>query len=315
MSAANPLLSQDFLIPFQDIHPEHVAPGIRDVMAQTQDAIDGLIALDGSRTFDNTIIALDDALEPLVRAVTISYHLMSVNSNDDLREAFNSVLPEFSAFFAQLPLNDKLWQAVSRYADSEPAQALTGIYKRHLDKTLDGFRRAGAALPEAEKARAREINIELSKLQNKFSENLLDATNAFELVITDTADLDGLPERVVTQARENAKHKELEGYRFTLQVPSYQPFMTHADNRELRKHIYEAYTNRACEGKLDNRTLIEDILSLRRELAELLGYQDFADYRLETNMAKTGVGALTFVRDLTNKTRPYWQTEAEQLAD
>jgi oligopeptidase A len=314
MSAANPLLSQAFLIPFQDIQPDHVAPGIRNAMAQTQEAIDAIIAFDGTRTFENTIIALDDALEPLGRAVTISYHLMSVNSSDNLRDAFNSVLPEFSAFFAQLPLNDELWQAVSSYAEGDSAKALTGIYKRHLDKTLDGFRRAGAALPETEKARAREISIELSKLQNKFSENLLDATNAFELVITDTADLAGLPERVVTQAYENAQQKELEGYRFTLQVPSYQPFMTHADNRNLRQHMYHAYTNRACDGELDNRPLIEQILTLRREFAGLLGYQDFADYRLETNMAKDGPSALTFVRDLTDKTRPYWLAEVDHLA-
>jgi oligopeptidase A len=310
---ANPLLSQDFHIPFDAIAAEHVEPGIKDAIDSARDAVDTVINLDAPRTFENTIVALDDALEGLSRAVGIAYHLMSVENHPELRQAFNAVLPEFSAFYAELPLNDDLWQAVKQYADSPEAATLTGVRKRHLEKTIDSFRRAGAALPAAEKARVREISMALSQLQNTFSENVLDATNAFELVLTDDADVAGLPERAANQARENAAQKGLEGYRFTLQIPSYLPFMTHADKRELRQQMYQAYVNRACDGDTDNRPLIEEILALRREMADLLGYRDFADYRLETNMAKNGDAALAFVRDLTEKTMPYWQQELDTL--
>jgi len=309
----NPLLSQDFYIPFDTIRAEHVEPGIKDAIDQAHTAVDAVIALETTRTFDNTILALDDALEGLTRAVGIAYHLMSVENHPELRQAFNAVLPEFSAFFAELPLNDDLWQAVKQYADSSEAANLQGVYKRHLDKTLDSFRRAGAGLPEAQKARVRDINMRLSQLQNTFSEHVLDATNAFELILDDEAGIAGLPERAANQARENAAQKGIEGYRFTLQIPSYLPFMTHADRRDLRQQLYDAYVNRACAGETDNRPLIEEILALRQELAQLLDYRDFADYRLETNMAKNGDAALTFVRDLTEKTTPYWQQEMDAL--
>ena len=309
----NPLLSQEFLIPFDDIRAEHVEPGVREALTNAQTELDAIIKETGARTYDNTLGALSRLEERLDRAVGLGYHLMSVMNSPELREAFNAVLPEFSAFYAKLPLNDGLWRAVKEFSETDEAHALAGVKKRHLEKTMRAFVRAGADLPPDQKAKAEALSVELSELQNEFSNHVLDATNAFELVITDEAELAGLPESAKAGARENAKSKDKEGYRFTLQGPSYVPFMRYADARDLREKMYKAYVNRATGGEFDNEPLIVRILDLRRELADLLGYQDFADYRLEENMVKTGAAALAFVQGLAERTEPYWQDEIEAL--
>ena len=309
----NPLLSQEFLIPFDDIRPEHVEPGVREALTNAQRELDAIIKETGARTYDNTLGALGRLEERLDRAVGLGYHLMSVMNSPELREAFNAVLPEFSAFYAKLPLNDGLWRAVKEFSETDEAGALTGVKKRHLEKTMRAFVRAGADLPPDQKAKAEALSVELSTLQNEFSNHVLDATNAFELLITDEADLSGLPESAKAGARESAKAKDKEGYRFTLQAPSYVPFMQYADARGLREKMYKAYVSRASGGEFDNQPLIVRILALRRELADLLGYQDFADYRLEENMVKTGAAALAFVQGLAERTEPYWQEEVTAL--
>ena len=309
----NPLLSQEFLIPFDDIRPEHVEPGVREALTNAQTELDAIIKETGARTYDNTLGALSRLEERLDRAVGLGYHLMSVMNSPELREAFNAVLPEFSAFYAKLPLNDGLWRAVEEFSETDEAHALAGVKKRHLEKTMRAFVRAGADLPPDQKAKAEALSVELSELQNEFSNHVLDATNAFELLITDEAELSGLPESAKAGARENAKSKDKEGYRFTLQAPSYVPFMKYADARDLREKMYKAYVSRASGGEFDNEPLIVRILDLRRELADLLGYQDFADYRLEENMVKTGAAALAFVQGLAERTEPYWQDEVGAL--
>ncbi len=309
----NPLLSQEFLIPFDDIRAEHVEPGVREALTNAQTELDAIIKETGARTYDNTLGALSRLEERLDRAVGLGYHLMSVMNSPELREAFNAVLPEFSAFYAKLPLNDGLWRAVKEFSETDEAHALAGVKKRHLEKTMRAFVRAGADLPPDQKAKAEALSVELSELQNEFSNHVLDATNAFELLITHEAELSGLPESAKAGARENAKSKDKEGYRFTLQAPSYVPFMKYADARDLREKMYKAYVSRASGGEFDNQPLIVRILDLRRELADLLGYQDFADYRLEENMVKTGAAALAFVQGLAERTEPYWQEEIEAL--
>ena len=311
----NPLLSRDFRIPFHKIKPEHIEPGIREALTQAQKDLDALTAFPGVRTYENTIQALDTLEERLDRAVGLAYHLTSVVSSPELRTAYNAVLPEFSAFYAKLPLNDALWRAVKEYSESSEARTLTGIRKRHLDKLVQSFVRAGADLPTDEKSRAEAIKIELSQLHTTFAENVLDATNAFELVVTDEAELSGLPDSALKQARASAEAKGTEGYRFTLQAPSLVPFLQYADNRELREKLQRAYVSRASGGEIDNRPLLERILKLRRELAQLMGYKDFADYRLEVNMVGTGDAAVHFERELFEKTEPFWREEVAELTD
>jgi oligopeptidase A len=311
----NPLFSRDFLIPFDEIRVEHVVPGIREAQRRAEVELNALVALEVERTYQNTIQALDDLQERFGRVVEPASHLISVMSAPDLREAYNTVLPEFSAFFAKLPLNDGLWKAIKRFSATEEAARLTGVRRRHLEKLMRSFIRAGADLPPEEKRRVEEIQVELSRLHNEFADVTLDATNAFELVITDPADLAGLPESAVLQAKANAEARGGAGWRFTLQQPSYGPFMQYSEKRELRRRMHEAYFNRASGGEHDNRPRIPRILELRRELATLLGYRDFADYRLEENMVGSGDRALAFERDLTERTRPFWAGEVESLIE
>lgn len=309
----NPLLSREFRIPFDEIRAEQIEPGIRGALAEAEARLEALVSHEGARSYQNTVEALDDLKERLGRVVGIAYHLTSVNDTPALRQSFNAVLPEFSTFFAKLPLHDGLWLELKRYAQSDEAKGLRGVYRRHLDKTVREFVRAGADLPPEKKARAQEIRVELSKRQTTFSENVLDSTNAFELVLTDESELAGLPPSVRRQARASAAEKGLEGYRFTLQAPSYMPFMQHAERRERREQLYQARANRACVEPLDNRPLVRKILALRQELAELLGYKDYADYVLEERMVKSGEAAWRFAEDLTARTRPYWDEELAEL--
>jgi oligopeptidase A len=309
----NPLLARDFLIPFDLIQTEHVDTGIREALKRAEAELNELTNFIGQRTYANTFGALETLTEKLSRAVTISGHLMAVKNSPELRTAYTSVLPEFSSFFAKLSLNEKLWQAIKTFAETPEAKSLTGVHKRHVEKTMKEFIRAGADLPPDKKTRVEAVNVELSGLQNKFSNNVLDATNAFELILTDEKDVSGLPESLRQQAKANAASKGKEGYRFTLQIPFYQPFMQYADNRELRQTMYEAFMNRAASGEFDNRENMAKILKLRQELASLLGYKDFADYRLELYMMRSGEAALKFEHDLEQTTLPYWHEEIEEL--
>jgi oligopeptidase A len=310
---SNPLRSRSFLIPFEQIKSEHIDAGIREALQTAEAELAELTAFTGQRTYANTVQELDDLTEKLSRTVKLASHLMSVKNSPELRIAYNTVLPEFSAFFAKLPLNEKLWQAFKTFAETPEAKALSGVRQRHLEKSLKEFVRAGAELPVDKKARAQAINVELSELQNKFSNNVLDATNAFELILMDEKELAGLPDSLRQQAQANAEAKGKEGYRFTLQAPSYGPFMQYADNRTLREHMYTAFMNRATSGEVDNRDIMAKILKLRQELAHLLGYKDFADFRLELYMLNSGDVAMNFERDMEEATLPYWHKEMSTL--
>jgi oligopeptidase A len=312
----NPLLRIEFEIPFDQIRAEHVEPAVADLLRDAQSQLDGLTSDAGPRTFSNTMEPLDALTERLDYAVGIARHLEAVATTPTLRAAYNAVQPLVSAFYSSLPLNESLWQAVQLYSKTEEAQSLSGARKRFLEKTIDNFRRHGAELDAAGKARIAAIDVELSKLTIRFSENVLDSTNEFELVIGAEPKLAGLPESAVAMARESARSKGLAApaWRFTLQAPSYVALMTYLDDREIRKSVYEAYVNRAMERERDNRPVIQRILELRREKANLLGYRDFADLVLEDRMAHTGARARAFLADLKTKTDAHFEKENLELA-
>jgi len=310
---ANPLLRRALPIPFGEIAAEHVAPAIRQALADAERELDALTALEGERTYENTLAELETIGERLGRVIRPVSHLTSVMNSPELRAAYESVLPEFSAFYARLPLNPRLWSAIEAYAASADAAALTGVRKRHLEKTVRSFRRAGADLPPERKARVEEIKIELSRILTDFSNHVLDSTNAWEMVLTDESDLAGLPESARTQARAAAQAKGVEGWRFTLHQPSWQPFMQYAERRDLRQALYHAYMNRASAPPHDNRPIIRRVLELRRELAGILGFRDWADYALDDSMARSGDRAVRFEEDLAARTRPFWEREKAQL--
>ena len=310
---ANPLTEIRFQIPFDRIEPAHVEPAVDALLENAQQMLDALADAEGPRTFDNTLLELERVTERLSFAMGVVSHLESVRTTPELREAYNAVRPKVSAFYSSIALNEKVWGQLKRFSGSDEAQALAGVRKRFLDKTMDDFRRSGAELEPAGKVRLKEINVELAKLTTKFSENVLDATNDFELTIDDEARLAGLPESAREQARESAKSKDLEGWRFTLKAPSYTAVMTYLDDRNVREKVWKAYSTRAASGQYDNRELIAKILELRGEKARLLGYDNFADLVLEDRMAKTGRKAQAFLEDLRERTAEAFGAENETL--
>jgi oligopeptidase A len=310
----NPLLAIRFRIPFDQIHAGHVEPAIQQLLVDAQARLDASAAHRGQRTFENTLLALDDATEHLEYAMGVVRHLEAVSTYPELRAAYNAVQPEVSAFYSRIPLNEGLWEAVKSFATMDEGLSLEGTKRRFLKKTMDSFRRHGADLPPEGKRRLSELDVELAKLTTRFSENVLDATNAFELVIEDEAKLAGLPPSAIEAARQSAEAKALKGWRFTLQAPSYLAVMTHLDDAEIRERVYRAYATRAATGQYDNGEIIRDILRLRREKSDLLGYRNFADLVLEERMAHDGSRALEFLRDLEARTRPRFEQENSELA-
>ncbi|MEZ5364649.1 MAG: M3 family metallopeptidase [Bryobacterales bacterium] len=310
---SNPLTEIRFRIPFDAIQAEHVEPAVDELLAEAQQRLETLASSDAVRTFDNTLLELERVTEKLSFAMGVVGHLESVRTTPELRAAYNAVQPRVSAFYTGIALNEGLWNQLKRYASTDEAAALSPIRKRFLDKTMDDFRRSGADLDPAGKKRLEEINIELTKLTTKFSENVLDSTNSFELILDDEARLSGLPPSAREQARESAKAKGKEGWRFTLQGPSYIALMTYLDDANIREEVWKAHSTRATSEKYDNRPLIARILELRREKANLLGYDNFADLVLEDRMAKSGRRAQEFLNDLHERTQKAFHDENERL--
>ena len=309
----NPLLNIEFHIPFDRVRAAHVEPGIRELQRQAQGHIDAIVRDDAPRSFENTMLALEKATENLDFGLGVVRHLESVATTPELRAAWNVVEPEVSAFYSRIPLNEGLWKQMQAYAAVAEARSLTGTRLRFLTKTLDSFRRHGAELDPPGKRRMAEIDVELAKVTTKFSENVLDSTNAFELLITDDAKLAGLPPSAVEAAKNSAEAKQAAGWRFTLQAPSYIPVMTYLDDRGIREQMYRAYSARATEPERDNRPLLARILELRREKARLLGFPDFADFVLHDRMAHKGERALKFLEELKAKTDPFFAKENAAL--
>lgn len=311
----NPLLSIPFTIPFDSIKAEHVEPAIRQLIAESRQRIEAIATLEGPRTFENTLLALDRATEPLDVAYNIVKHLELVATYPELREAHNNVQGEASEFYSSIRLHAGLWNAVKAFAATSEAAGLTGVQARYLKKTIDAFRLSGADLDDAGKKRLAEIDVELTKLTTKFSENVLDSTNAFELIVTDEKQLAGLPPSAVAAARQSAEKKGVDGWRFTLQQPSYVAVLTYMDDRSVREKLYRAYATRAASGDWNNSPAILQIVELRAEKAKLLGFHNFADLVLVDRMAKTGESALQFLEDLREKTQTHFATENQRLQD
>ncbi len=311
----NPLLLERFPIDFDAIKAEHVEPAIHELLDRMKQRLHALGNPGVPRTYRDILLALDEMTEPLDFAMALVRHLESVVTTPELRAAHNAVEGPVSIFYTSIPLDANLWSAVKAVSQSSEAQTLAPVHRRFLKKTITGFRRAGADLDRAGKQQLEKLDVELTKATTKFSENVLDATNAFELLIMDEHKLSGLPESARMGARESARSKGREGWRLTLQAPSYLAAMTYLDDRPLRQQLWEASNSRATSGQYDNRQLLSEILRLRREKAKLLGYRDFADLVLEERMAHTGDRAEAFVEDLRRKTRPFFERENQSLRE
>jgi oligopeptidase A len=309
---SNPLLNLGFRIPFDQIKAEHVEPAIDQLIADARARLDA-ISSSKPRTYENTMKALDECTEPLDHAMHVVGHLEAVATYRELREAYNNVQPRAAEFYSSVPLNEDLWKAIKEFAETDEAKSLTGTRRRFLEKTMADFRRQGADLDTAGKHRMQEIDVELAQLTTKFSQNVLDATNAYEVVIHEESNLAGLPPSAIEAARQSAQSKGMDGWRFTLQAPSYVAVMTYLDNASIRESVYRAYNKRAASGDLDNRENIIRVLELRRDKAQLLGYADFADFILEDRMAHTGEHAQDFLEDLRQRTEPAFHRENRRL--
>ena len=312
---SNPLTEIQFDIPFDKIRADHVEPAIDQLLAEARSSLKALVGSKEVPTYADTLGALEDLGEKLSHAIGVVGHLESVATHSELRAAYNAVQPKVSEFFSGIPLNEGVWKRIRAFSDTAEAAALSPARKRFLKKTLDDFRRSGAELEPSQKQRLLEINVELTKLTTKFSENVLDATNAFQLIIEDQDGLSGLPASAVVAAREDAERKGESGWRFTLQAPSMMAVMTYLDDRLVREKMYHAFALRASGGAFDNTEHIARILALRREKAELLEYSDFADLVLEDRMAKSGQKAWRFVDDLRSRTQGAFDKENRELEE
>jgi len=309
----NPLLSLGYEIPFDRIRGEHVELAVRALLEQSRARLADLATDRPERTYDNTLRALEEVRSRLDRAMNVISHLESTSTTPELRAAFNAVQPEVSDFASSIYLSEGVWKALKTFANTQEAKSLTGARKRFFQKTMDEFRRSGAELDPAGKERLRAIEVELAKLTLRFSQNVLDATNAFEIVVDDAARLSGLPESAISAARESATRKGQSGYRFTLQAPSYIPVMTYLDDASIRERMWRAFNTRATAPEVDNRPILRRVLELRREKATLLGYASFADLVLEDRMAKKGAEACSFVKTLRERTEPFFARENDDL--
>jgi oligopeptidase A len=309
----NPLIQLGFEIPFDEIEAQHVVPATDALLANAQAAIDAIAVDQGSRTYANTLGALEAATEMLERAMTVVGHLESVATSDALRDAYNATRPRVSAFWSGLAMNDALYQAIRAFATTEEASALPPTETRFLQKTLDDFRRHGAELGPGDKAKLQAIEVELTKLTTEFSQNVLDETNAFELILTDEDKIAGLPESAKEAAAENASAKGVEGWRFTLHAPSMIPVLTYLDDAGIREQVWRAYNTRAVSGARDNRRIIGKVLELRQAKAALLGYADFSDLVTEDRMAKLGTKAKAFIDDLRERSQEAFDRENQEL--
>ncbi|TLD71564.1 M3 family metallopeptidase [Phragmitibacter flavus] len=316
-----PFLAQSFHVRWSTLNPACIESDISASLLRAEQAIDALISQDRGRlTFERVMLAYEDALKELNEAWGLVTHLDAVCNSPEIREAHNKMLPLVSSFFAKIPLNEHLWDLLLTYSKTDQARDLTGVRRRCVDEALAYFRQHGAELPVAKKQRLEEIEAELSQATQKYSENVLDSTNAWELIIDDPAKLAGLPASAVDAARADAAAKglgteEQPVYRFTLKAPSLIPVMEHLEDAAIRKQVWEGSGTIGRGGNYDNTALIWQILKLRNEKAQLLGKKNFADYVLERRMAKSGQNALDFTHNLHAKVSEAFRREVIALQE
>jgi oligopeptidase A len=312
----NPLLDFTGLPRFDVIEPDHVAPAIHQLLGENRALLVRLEQPDTPATWDEFVQPMTDAGERLGRAWGIVGHIHSVNDVPAWREAYNGMLPEVSRFYAELGQNLALFEKYKALRQSPAFASLSPTRQRIIDNDIRDFRLAGAELPPEQKPRFQEIQEELSALAAKFSENILDATNAHAEWILDAKGIAGLPADAQAAARAAAEKDDKPGWKFTLHAPSYLPVMQYADDRDLRARLYRAYATRAAEfGKPEwnNGPLIDRILSLCDEEARMLGFNNYAEVSLTPKMADSPAQVAAFLREMAAKARPFAERDLAEL--
>ena len=313
----NPLLDFTGLPRFDAIRPAHVAPAMQHLVEAARATVASIVANPRPATWDIVAEPLADALDRIDRAWGAVHHLNAVVSNAEWRDAYHAALPAVTAFFTDLAQDLRLYARYRELAASSSFATLDAARRRVVTNELRDFRLGGAELPEPEKARLKAIHAELAVLAARFDDNLLDATNAWSLYVTDADELAGVPESVRAEARSAAEADGKPGWKLTLRMPCYLPVLSHADNRTLRAAMHRAFATRASDlganEAWDNGPVIRRVLVLRREAAQLLGYPNFAALSLVPKMAKSVDEVLAFLRDLARRAKPFAERDYADL--
>jgi oligopeptidase A len=312
----NPLLHFSGLPHFDRVKPEHVGPAVDQLLEEGRTLVERLVADDSAPVWASFAHPLEDFEERLSRAWSQVSHMNSVVNSPELREAYNANLPKLTAFYADLSQNELLYAKFKQIRACEEFDQLTPAQRKIVENELRDFRLGGAELPADQKVRFKAIQEELSTLSARFEENLLDTTNDFAHVVENRAELAGIPEDALQAAQEAAEADGKPGWKFTLHFPSYMPVLQYCDNRALREKLYYAYATRASEfGKAewDNTALITQLLKLRAEAAQLLGYDNYSQLSLATKMAQSPTEVMEFLRTLAVRAKPFAERDMQEL--
>ena len=313
----NPLIDYPALPPFSQIQPEHVLPAVEQLVAEGRARIEQVLA-EGNFDYAHLVQALDQEDDRLGKAFGPAGHLNAVAQNEALRNAYNSCLPLLSEYGTEVGQNAALCAAYQALRDSEQWSTLNEAQQKDIDNTLRDFRLSGVDLPEEKKAQYMANSKRLSELTSQFSDNALDATQAWSKHITDESELDGLPDSAKAGAADRAKADEKDGWLLTLDAPVFIAVMSHCKNAELRKEMYTAWTTKASDqgpqaGQFDNAEIMDEILALRHKQAQLLGFANYAEESLATKMARDVNEVVQFLEDLARRAKPQAEQELAEL--
>lgn len=316
----NPLLDESTLPSFSQIKADHIEPAIDSLLDANRKTLSSLLERNSHYSWDNLLQALEDSDDRLNRAWSPVAHLHSVADNEELRAAYNACLPKLTEYTTELGQNEDLYCAYKQIRKSDEFPDLEQAQQKIIDNALRDFRLSGVELDQAKQQQFKQVQLQLSQLQTKFEENLLDATQAWNKHIEDNSRLQGLPDSAMALAAQNAESENKSGWLFTLDSPSYIPVLQYAEDTELRKEMYQAYVTRASEqgphaGKWDNSDVMQKILALRQEMAELLSFNCYADYSLVRKMADNTDEVLDFLNDLAARSKLVATAELAALQD
>lgn len=317
---SNPLLEEHTLPPFSSIKPEHIVPAVDKIIADNEAEMNKLLENCSIPSWENIIEPLEELERKFNDAWSPVGHMNAVVNSPELREAYEKSLPLISEYSTKIGQNKKLYEVYKSLSESAEFESFPQSRKKIISDALRDFKLSGIALPQEKQKRYGELKKRLSELSSKFSNNVLDATMAWTKNITDENEIKGLPENAKAGAKQAAEAKKLKGWLFTLDYPSFGPVMTYCENREFRKEIYEAFTTRASNkgpnaGEFDNSEIMEEILKLRAELAELLDFNNYAELSIATKMANTTDEVLGFLNDLADRTLNQGKEEIQEIKE